>query len=179
MRSGTHDRLRLLPAPTSGVELPQVAYAYDDRLRRPGELHEPVPVPPGSAPAVERAAAVAGVPTGTAVRLLIEATLVRADLAAIGRTWAESQLDAAAAAAVVCRRLSAAEADYVRDLRRGRASGRSVATVPVRLIGRVAEVDVESALAGDLPRAVAWEVASVLAGRTMLEWALITASAPG
>ncbi len=154
-------------------------HAYDDRLRRPGELHEPVPVPPASTVAVERAAAAAGVSTGTAVRLLIELALVRRDVAAVGRAGVEPQLDAAAASAVVCRRLSAAEADYVRGLRRGCAGGPTLATVPVRLVGRVAEVDVESALAGDLPRAVAWEVAAVLSGRTMLEWALMTASASG
>ncbi len=179
MKPGAHERLRLLPMPASAVERPELGHAYDDRLRRPGELHEAVPVPPGSAPAVERSASTAGVPTGTAVRLLIEAALVLADLAAIGRTGMESWLDEAAAGAVVCRRLSAAEADYVMGLRRGHASGSTVATLPVRLIGRVAEVDGGSALAGDLPRAVAWEAAAVLSGRTMLEWALMTGSVLG
>jgi hypothetical protein len=180
MGADAHNPLRLLPAlPTASVGVPDFSHAYDDRLRRPGELHEAVPLPPRAGPVVERAAAAAGLPSGTAARLLIEAALVRVDLAAIGQRAAESRLDAAAAGAVVCRRLSAAESDYVCGLRRGRTTDRTVATVPVRLIGRLAEVDLEVALAGDLPRAVGWEVAAVLSGRTMLEWALITTSAPG
>jgi hypothetical protein len=170
----TQRLLRLLPSPPEVVAVPELGHAYDDRLRRPGELHEAVLVPPGALRAVERSALAAGVPTGTAARLLIEAALVRADLAVAGRTAGEGRLDEAAAAAVVCRRLSAAEADYVRSLRYGGMSGPTVATVPLRLIGRVAEIDVELALAGDLRRAVAWEAAAVLSGRTMLEWALMT-----
>lgn len=170
--------MRLLPAPTRAVGVPELGHAYDDPLRRPGELHEAVPVPPGSAQAVERSALRAGVPSGTAVRLLIEVALVLADLAAIGHDGAESRLDEAAAGAAVCRRLSAAEADYVRGLRRGLLTGSTLATVPVRLIGRVAAMHIEPALRGDLERAVAWEVAAALSGRTMLEWALMTVSGP-
>lgn len=167
-----HGPLRLLPSPQPPAPLPELAHVYEDRLRRPGELHERFPLT-GETPAVlERAASAGGLPTGTAARLLVEAALVRADLVGLGRTGADALLDAAAQSPTVRRRLSSAETDYVRGLRRPPGTARTMVTLPLRLIGRAGEIDVASALAGDLARAVAWEVAAVLSGHTMLEWAL-------
>jgi hypothetical protein len=68
--------------------------------------------------------------------------------------------------------MSAAEADYLRRLGLRRWAPGPGATIPVRLIGRLASVDVATALDGDATRAVAWEAAALLQARTMLEWGL-------
>lgn len=82
------------------------------------------------------------------------------------------RLDNAAARAEVRHRLSAAEADYLRHLRFPPGMRQTLLTVPVRLLGRLGELDVTAALGGDPARATAWELAALLDGRTMLEWAL-------
>jgi hypothetical protein len=178
MRERAYGSLQLLaPSPSPPpVAVAQRQYVYEDRLRRPGELHEAVVIPPTVLRAVERTAAAVGVPSGTAARLLIETALVKVDLAALGRADSSAALDTAAAAAAVCRRLSAAEADYLRGLRHRHDDRRSMATLPLRISGRIEQIDMEAALTGDLSRALAWEAAALLAGRTMLEWALITVS---
>lgn len=153
--------------------LPSSQRFFEGGPRRPGELHESLHL---EAATVSRAAAVAEaahLPLDLAVRLLVEAALVRDDLASRGGAH-EEYLDMAAGAAMVSRRLSAAEADYLRALRR-RDFVSTLPTLPVRLIGRLDRIDLAQALAGDARRAARWEIAALLEGRTMLEWALMVA----
>jgi hypothetical protein len=173
MASGDlHVGLRLVAATEPPPPLPDLPQLYDEAIRRPGELHELVVLDEEQRFALERAAQQAGLPTGITGRLLIEAALVSEDLASLCATAAAERLDAAAARARVRRRLSAAEADYLRHLRHPTGLRQTLLTVPVRLIGRLDEIDIGAALGGDPVRAAAWEIAALLDGRTMLEWAL-------
>src|SRR5436309_2536833 len=133
-RKSAHASLRLLPPPRGSASLPDLAHVYEDPLRRPGELHEIYPVTGRVLSTLKGSALQAAMPTGTAARLLIEAELVRADLNAIGRRDAQRRLDEAAVGGRVSRRLSAAEADYVRGLRRPPGYVPTLVTLPVRLI---------------------------------------------
>jgi hypothetical protein len=118
----------------------------------------------------------AKVSASLAARLLLEAALLRHDLRAAGAVNVDEQLDQAARAGRVCRRLSAGEAAYLRALGTASRPGRSGAvTVPVRLLGRLDDIDVAAALAKDAGQAVSWETAALMAGRTMLEWGLLAA----
>lgn len=157
------------PAPPA---LPDVAYLYGDGPRRPGELHEPLPLGPEAQDRLLRSARRAGLPVDLTARLLIEAALLVGDLKALGAGDAAKELDVAAAGARVERRMSAAEADYLRRLGVCRWAPSPGAAIPVRLIGRLASLDVASSLDGDATRAVAWEAAALLQARTMLEWGL-------
>lgn len=161
-----------MPAPPAPPPLPDVAYLYDDRPRRPGELHEPLALGPEAQDRLARSACSAGLPLDLTARLLIEAALLVSDLEALGAPDAARDLDTVAAHATVQRRMSAAEADYLRRLSVRRWAPGPSATIPVRLIGRLASVDVACALDGDATRAVAWEAAALLQSRTMLEWGL-------
>jgi hypothetical protein len=108
--------------------------------------------------------------------LLVEAALVRRDLEDLDMPHGEELLDRAAADARVTRRLGAAESDYLGALRSSHESGRAGAlALPVRLLRRLAELDLTEALDGDAERAAAWEAAAVLNGRSMSEWALFIA----
>lgn len=167
-----HPKLRLMPAPPAPPPLPDVAYLYRDGPRRPGELHEPLALDPEAQDRLARSARSAGLPMDLTARLLIEAALLVADLEALGAPGAAPDLDIAAAHATVQRRMSAAEADYLRRLSVRRWAPGPSATIPVRLIGRLSSVDVGAALHGDATRAVVWEVAALVHARTMLEWGL-------
>jgi hypothetical protein len=172
MTDDLHAGLRLVAAAERPPPLPDLPHLYDEAIRRPGELHEPVVLDDAQRVALARAARRAGLPTGITGRLLIEASLVSEDLASLRAYGAAKRLDAAAARARVRRRLSAAEADYLRHLRHPPGMHQTLLTVPVRLMGRLDDIDIADALCGDPVRAAAWESAALLDGRTMLEWAL-------
>ena len=171
MRSTT---LRLVASPPPPPKLPDLARVYEDPVRRPGELHEALVLDPELAQHLDQLAVAATMPRGTAGRLLIEAEIVRIELTSMGVDDAPPKLDDTAGRATVLRRLSAADADYVQRLRRPAAAANTLLTVPVRLLGKIGELDLRRAMDGDLGRAVQWEIAAVLAGRTMLEWALVS-----
>jgi hypothetical protein len=170
-----HAGLRLVDAPPEPPPLPELPQLFDDSVRRPGELHEPVALNGQLRGLLNAAARQMRLPTGLTGRLLIEVALVIADLARLGLDLGTGldRLDDAATGAVVRRRLSAAEADYLRHLRHPDGVSETLLSVPVRLAGRLHEVDLGVALRGDPVRAVTWEVGALLAGRTMLEWALV------
>jgi hypothetical protein len=110
-----------------------------------------------------------------AVRLLLEPALLRRDVGLARAVHIAGRLDEAARSARVCRRLSAGEADYLRTLALGRAPEQvGAVTVPVQLLARLDELDLDGALDGDALQAVSWEAAAVIEGRTMLEWGLLT-----
>jgi hypothetical protein len=167
-----HSRLRLVAPAEPPPPLPDLPALYDDAIRRPGELHEPVILDAAQHVALDRAARRAKLPTGVTGRLLLEAALVCEELGGLRAIAAPDRLDEAAARAKVRRRLSAAEADYLRHLRNPPGMRQTLLTVPVRLISRLHGLDVARALGEDPARATAWEMAALLAGRTMLEWAL-------
>ena len=165
--------LRVVPPVRDPPPLPCVEHLGDAVARRPGELHEPLQL---GATALSSAAAMARraqLPLGLAVRLLVEAAFVHEDLASRGAAY-EEKLDIAAAAAVVSRRLSAAEADYLRALQ-SRDVASTLPTLPVRLIGRLDTIHLAQTLTGNARRAALWETAALLEGRTMVEWALSVA----
>jgi hypothetical protein len=110
-----------------------------------------------------------------AARLLLEAALLRRDLSLASAVRVDGLLDEAARSARVSRRLSAGDADYLRALALSRRPEQGGAvTVPVRLLARLDELDLERELDGDVRQAVTWETAAVIEGRTMLEWGLLT-----
>jgi hypothetical protein len=163
--------LRLVTTPAPAPPLPSVEHLHEHAIRRPGELHERLDLATPLLRRAEGAAQRAGLGLGLAAALLVEAALVRVDLAAIGAV-VESELDRIASIAHVRRPMSAAEADYVSTLR-GPGFARTLPTVPVRLVGRLGAIDLERALAADAAQAARWEAAALLEGRTMLEWALM------
>ncbi|MDW5597224.1 hypothetical protein VSS74_22950 [Conexibacter stalactiti] len=148
---------------------------------RAGDRHEPWTLPVGGAlAAVADAAATAGVEFELAVRLCAEAALVRDDLRAVGA--GVGALDALAGAAVVATRVDASDCAYLRRLtRRGAQERRTlgdavIVGLPARLSARLLAVDVDDLLANaDVESALAWEIAAVLDGRTISEWAPLAA----
>ena len=167
-----HARLHAVPTVVGPPMLPDPTHLSDETARRPGDLHELVVLGVELRRQVEVCARQVGLPTGITGRLLIEASLVCRDLAGLGVSDGPARLQRAARGAGVRRRLSAAEADYLRLLRRPPGFRRTLVTAPTRLIGRIAELDLSRAVGVDCRSAVAWEIASVLDGHTMLEWAL-------
>lgn len=150
---------------------------------RAGDRHEPWTLAVGDAlRALAEAAAAAGVEFELAVRLCVETALVRDDLRPAGIDLA--QLDALAAAAVVATRVDAAGCAYLRRLtRREQASARPralgdavIVGLPARLSARLLAADLDDLLANaDVESALAWEIAAVLDGRTISEWAPLAA----
>ena len=139
--------------------------------RRPGELHDVVAL--GDAAALIAAKATElRVSIDLAATLLIELHLLGADLARAGLPF-----PAPPRAATPSRRLSAAEADYLRalTLRRGLDAAAPRTAVPVRLLPRITPADIAAAARGDLEHAIAWEVAALLEGRTIAELGLLLA----
>lgn len=153
--------------------LPNVDSHLDPTPRRPGELHEAV-----AATAVVRRdaaalAAGAGVAASVAATVLLEAHIVRGDLARAEREPSRSNGNSC-----IQRRLSAAEADYLRSLtaRRGRPASRSVGAallIPLRLLPWAKPQTLAQALRDDIEQALAWEVQALLAGATLREWVLM------
>lgn len=141
--------------------------------RRPGELHDVLAL--GKAASLVAAKATkARVGLNLAVTLLIELHLLQLDFADVALP-----LPVPPPPAVPARRLTAAEADYLRalTLRRARAATPiQRAAVPIRLLPRVTPAAVASAARGDLEHAIAWEVAALLEGRTIAELGLLLAA---
>lgn len=126
------------------------------------------------------AAYATGIDFELAVRLVVESALICDDLDPLGIDVL--QLDVAAATERVERQLDAAASAYVRRLTRGCNAPRrelsEAVTVglPVRLNARLLQADIEALLErGDIARAIRWETAAVLTGRTMSEWAPLMA----
>jgi hypothetical protein len=141
--------------------------------RRPGELHDVVAL--GAATELVATKAVSSrIGFDVAATLLLELHLLGADLTAAGRV-----LPARPAISVPRRRLSAAEADYLRMLtfRPGAvATPAARAALPVRLLSRLTPGVIAAASASvDLEQAIRWETAALLEGRTMGELGLLLA----
>lgn len=169
-------RLRAVAVDSPAPPLPDVSWLCEGGPRRPGELHEPIALGLDAEHHLERAAGLAGQSPALAARLLLEAALLRHDLRRMGRPGDEAVLDEAARAARVSRRMSAAEADYLRALRAPARRERSGAvTVAVRLLARLDEIDLVATVRGDAQQAARWEAAALMEGRTMLEWGLFVA----
>lgn len=148
-------------------------------VRRPGELHEAFPLPAPAARWLAQEVARCGVEADVLGSVLLEASLVAKDLALERLAALEPEpFD------TLPRGLSAAEADYLRVLtvaRRSRSARRAppqaVIAIPVRLAGRLATVDVVQALSEvAAERALSWEVAALIEGRTLTECVLLHAA---
>jgi hypothetical protein len=142
--------------------------------RRPGELHDVVTLDEHEAAVVAGKAACAGVSVGLALTLLIELQLLADDLSHVALS-----LDDPPQVAAPNLRLSSAEANYLRGLRFARPLRTSAATknaaVPVRVLTRTTRDTLVGAVDGDLERAIRWEVAALMAGRTIGELGLLLA----
>jgi hypothetical protein len=166
--------LRAAPPPPPVPALPDVSWLSSEAPRRPGELCEPVRIGAEAEKRLQSSAEHAGIPAELVGRLLLEADLLKRDLA--GPSAGLEALDRAAATTRVRRRLSSAESNYLKALGEKRPSGKGGALiVPVRLLGRLSGVDLASAMLGDAARAASWERAAILHGRTMIEWGLAVA----
>jgi hypothetical protein len=159
-----------LPSPPAASDLLDAHVS-----RRPGEMHEPLPLGGSATAKVASQAAGWGVNLDVAATLLLEAGLAIGDL----RSGAGIPVEVNGPPQMA---LTAAHAAYVRSLTVGRqsrrrAAGRSTSVaVPVRLIPRLANQSVDQLLdAVDLGVAISWEVAAVGEGRTMAEWVLLRA----
>jgi hypothetical protein len=129
--------------------------------------------------ALARSAAIRGISTTLAVTVAVEYGLAVDDLEAGGVTEAEELLAQAAAATTVSHAVCIRHGDYLQVLshalntRRGDVRDSSAdALVPTRLAMRARAVAVDAAM---LDAALACELASVLEGRTLSEWALAVA----
>lgn len=148
---------------------------------RAGDRHEPWTLVVGDAVhALAGSAYAMGIDFELAGRLALECALVCDDLRAAGVEPAS--LDAVAAAQPVEGQLDAAASAYLRRLtQRPGAERRELGDavtlgLPVRLGARLLRADLDALVASaDLARAVTWEIAAVLTGRTMSEWAPLAA----
>jgi len=166
--------LRLATAPEDPAE------SLEDLLgppqMRPGELHERYPAPVSAAFA--RAAAAHGIATSLAVSVVCERRLAISELECLA-TPATGVLDDAARRQAPTRALSRLTSRYARTLVAA-LSGHPVgnpasgpAVVSMRLANRLRATDVVVDLHGDeIEIALWWELASVVSGATILEWAL-------
>jgi hypothetical protein len=156
--------------------LPEVEHLLRAAPRRPGELHEAVTISPELSGHLMERCAPAGVAIDVAATLLVESQLLMNDLAAVGAGYLMDRLLDAEVG--VTRRLSAAEADYLRSLTVGRRSGstagrpRDRIVLPVRLLPLLDSAVWMRARDGNLERAIRWETAALLGATTMREWGL-------
>ncbi|MFI4991986.1 MAG: hypothetical protein ACHQHO_13885 [Solirubrobacterales bacterium] len=142
-------------------------------VRRPGELHEPLTLARDCAERLTAQAATVGVEESVAATLLVEAELLRDELARLGLAHLTPRLDTTARTPE--RALSAAEGDYLRSLTMRRPRGVNAAArvaLPVRLHRRVEQRLLRAALAADLGQALAWEMCALMQGLTIGEWGL-------
>ena len=130
--------------------------------------------------ALDEKSARAGLDLELALRLVTETALVCGDLTALAVPLAT--IDEAAAGAAVGRAVDPSHAAYLRRLtasppRLPRAlDALVVAGLPTRLSTRLLAVDLAELIRGaSLARARSWEIAAVLEGRTISEWASLTA----
>jgi len=143
--------------------------------RRPGELHEPIALAAELGERLAARAARNGIDVSVAGTLLIEAKLLRRDLAALGLQGLTSEL--AQRAELPARPLSSAEGNYLRSLTIRRPTATRKAPVaklslPVRLLGRIDAALIPRALEGPLAEAICWETSALARGSTIGEWGL-------
>lgn len=159
--------------------MPRVDDLVPADVRRPGELQEALVVEEALQARLSEVAAEAGVTASVAASVLLEAGLAVVDLEEAGVRDAAAVLDRRASSVARSRPISAAEGDYLRTLtirRRHRPHDRAPLSVPVRLLARLHERDLD-ALAGIVPleQALRWERHSLEEGRILGEWALLAA----
>ena len=127
-----------------------------------------------------------GLENAEALRLGIERALVLVDADAllIDRRATRRLLCATARCATVHRPLTTERSAYVQRLMSAPAptpkprANPLTARLPQELIARAENVVPLSALSGEaVDEMIAWELAAVLSGRTMAEWALLTLAA--
>jgi hypothetical protein len=161
-----------LPAPPDPADLISAG------SRRPGELHEAVPVTAPEAAALGREATRTGVHRDVLASVTLELAMISEDLGGIADDLTAPMLR------MSDRALSAAEAEYVRALtisRRPRRSAGAAAfatvSVPVRLTSRLRLGTLSCALNAELvDAALAWETAAAIEGRSLSECVLLQAS---
>jgi len=144
-------------------------------LRRPGELHEALPLDSFAAHHAATEASKSGLAIDVAASILLEAGLAVSD---VGHQPVSSGVSASAHMLA----LPESNARYLRSLtvaRRPRRSPlraqRSVA-IPVRLVPRLANFPIDSLISAvGIDRALDWEIAALCEGRTLNEWVLMSA----
>jgi hypothetical protein len=169
--------LRALASPALPTP-PDPADLISAGSRRPGELHEALPVTAPEAATLGREAARTGVQRDVLASVTLELALISEDLGGLPDDLT------APALRMNDRALSAAEADYLRALtisRRLRPSAGAPAfatvSVPVRLTARLRYGALGGALdAEQVDAALAWETAAVIEGRTLSECVMLHAS---
>jgi hypothetical protein len=153
--------------------------------RRPGERREPLALP-NLPTALVVAATASQLELGCAIELCLERALVVRDLSELGRSDLYPPLLELVASARIRRGLPTAKARYLQTLlaareRPGfmpdseRGGSDTVVDVPLRLFPRVLDVVNEGFDAQQLDEAIRLEVAAVADGRTMSEWAALSA----
>lgn len=145
---------------------------------RPWDELEPVWLPTAlQVRQLREAACVAGISVDLAVSLVLERALAVSDVARIDAELVV-HLDRVASVAGPVRCLGGTAAGYLRQLTGGAPSQRAPLDRPVLIPGRVAMRlagvsghQLAELLHGEVPLAVSWERAAILAGRTIGEWA--------
>lgn len=178
MRASTFRPLRLV-VPDSDSRDRVWEQRWDGPLpaARPGDRCEPWPLSdPGAANRIAQAATSHGLSTSLAALVTIECVLTIESLDAIGAETPIEAIDQEAAVSRVRRPLSEPSRAYLQAL-----SSRGVCSttvplrhvpLPMRLTDLVRHREIDSLLdASELDRAISWERAALLAGRTMGEWA--------
>jgi hypothetical protein len=173
--------LRVIPG--ERIRAARVDEAVVTRTAMRGERNEPwtLCVDDGLR-ALAAHAAELGLDLELALRLALETALATAELTAL-RVDLDA-LDRIAGGAAVDRTVDACHAAYLRRLTTAapcdpvELDALFLAGLPVRLSTRLLSADLAELLAAaDLERARAWEIAAVLDGRTISEWAPLTALA--
>jgi hypothetical protein len=169
--------LRLLAAEPL-PPLPDASELLPTSVRRPGELHEAVPVDPETARWLSGQAMRLGVGVDTLASVLLEASMVAQDLG-----WVRFENVVPAPPKPSRYPLTAAEAAYLRSLTivraRPRVPSRPPVTValPVRLIPRLDGQPLDGRLRSVAPElALGWEALAVAEGRSLAECVLIRAA---
>jgi hypothetical protein len=170
---------------TELLNLPIAEPVYAEAAGRFGDWHEPLPFETECPNALHGAAARHRISTPLAFTLLLERSLVLADLEALAHDPDEVRfvLDAEAADEWPLLGPGQPNLGYARALRGAEPGGWTVRaarfSVPVRLLDRLDETFVdetlaEPALAEVLGEAILWEQAALASGRLLAEWALLT-----
>lgn len=149
---------------------------------RPYERLEPWPLTEETARRLAAAANARQLPFETTGALVVERTLLARDLSMPGRDSFTTALDEIASRMRVERALTEPQSAYLRALSPSRLPAVRTANLPhllplpMRLIERIGEGGLDGAVDVTLlESALLWERAAVLNGRTMSEWAALTA----